>query len=158
MTDDAPFPFRPRDWVRPVGDHRTLGRVREVRWYDGRVHIDVVLYDLDGTRIGRSSPVMGGPRTFEPALEGADWERIAEPDFPLVPVPVRLEDGRTVVRYHTGDALPPVAYVPRRRTARPRVRDDGFRRALERIADGHNDPRALAAEALGRPTVGPGRG
>lgn len=49
----------------------------------GRMHVDVVLYDRDGSRLGRISPAMGGPRHFEPATDPDGWMVIEEPRFPL---------------------------------------------------------------------------
>jgi hypothetical protein len=43
--------------------------------------VDLVLYSRDGTRIGRESPAMGGPRNLEPACHLEFWSRIEKPDF-----------------------------------------------------------------------------
>jgi hypothetical protein len=49
----------------------------------GRTLVDVTIYALDGRRIGRESPAMGGPRHFEPACGVEGWTVIAKPGFPL---------------------------------------------------------------------------
>lgn len=49
----------------------------------GRMHVDVTLYERDGTRIGRRSPAMGGPTHFEPACDPECWVVIKRPRFPL---------------------------------------------------------------------------
>jgi len=43
--------------------------------------LDLVIFNRNGTRIGRQSPSMGGPRGFEPACSSQRWERIERPDF-----------------------------------------------------------------------------
>jgi len=43
--------------------------------------LDLVIFNRNGTRIGRQSPGMGGPRSFEPACSSQRWERIQRPDF-----------------------------------------------------------------------------
>lgn len=65
--------------------HPNLGKVKVCYW-DGCAEqwvMDVVLFDADGRCIGRESPPMGGPDSFEPAVPVEHWQRIAEPDFPL---------------------------------------------------------------------------
>jgi hypothetical protein len=59
------FPFRPGDWVSDQSGN--VAKVKGV-WEGkpGEVLIDLVLYNRSGERIGRDSPAMGGPRTFEP--------------------------------------------------------------------------------------------
>jgi len=42
-----------------------------------------VLYDRDGTKVGRKSPVGTGPKNFEPCCNQADWREVKEPQFPL---------------------------------------------------------------------------
>lgn len=65
--------------------HPEFGRVKECYW-DGCCKewvMDVVLYSPEGERIGRTSPAMGGPRHFEPAVPVEYWQRIQKPTFPL---------------------------------------------------------------------------
>lgn len=70
------------DWLFDGGNQ--IGRAKsDVYEVCGRMLIDVVLYDRDGTRIGRQSPAEGGPRHFEPALDPSEWTVIEKPRFPL---------------------------------------------------------------------------
>lgn len=155
MTHDtAPYPFKPGDWVAGKGDHSRIAKVKDVsRDLDGEVLLDLWIYRSDGTRIGRLSPALSGPKTFEPGCDAVAWERISKPTFPIK---IRWIDtaGRRVARHDAGPALVPANWTrptPRSRaTAQPS--DDQLRRALEAIAAGHNDPRSLAAEALGLKT------
>lgn len=48
------------------------------------VLLDLVFYQHDGTKMGRVSDAMGGPRGFEPACAGALWTCIQKPDFALL--------------------------------------------------------------------------
>lgn len=83
--EEPVLPISQGDWVAySNGINSTLGRVRSAYFSDGKVFMDVVLYDFDGRRIGRESPAMGGPRGFEPALEFDDgWQRVEVPRFPI---------------------------------------------------------------------------
>jgi len=45
--------------------------------------IDVTIFNTEGERVGRVSPPMGGPCSFEPACTASDWTVIEEPEFPL---------------------------------------------------------------------------
>lgn len=150
MTDDAPLPFRPRDWV-DCGSG-SVGKVKRVYRCNGEVLLDIVLYDRKGNLLGRSSPAEGGPRGFEPACPAEHFRRIAEPSFPLQLRWVPTERGSKVAEWHAGKALPPANWTPpKRRGGTVRLPpDDKLRRALEAIAAGHNDARALAAEVLGQ--------
>ena len=145
------FPFKPRDWVSD-----NSGRVARVRTvYEGspgEVLFDLVIYDREGTMVGRESPHMGGPRTFEPACATDGWHRISEPTFPIALKWVN-EGKRRTARYYAGDPLPPANWKKPKRRSRSRllgIINDPYRKALEKIADGHNDARGLAAETLGR--------
>lgn len=85
-TPTTPCPVEEKDWVieRDV-QHPQLGRVKE-RYWDSACSqwvMDVVLYSPDGQRLGRTSPAMGGPRSFEPAVPFEYWQRIEKPVFPL---------------------------------------------------------------------------
>lgn len=153
MPDDAPYPFKPRDWVACKGDHSRLAKVRGVaRDEKGNVLLDLWLYAADGSRVGRESPACGGPRTYEPSCDAEGWERISPPDFPVRICWVEDEHGRRVARHVAGTVLPPAEWrpsAPRVAAANP-PKDDRLRAALEAIAAGHNDPRRLAQEVLGR--------
>lgn len=156
-----PLPFKPGDWVASRGDHDRIARVRSVYRLDGEVCLDLVMYSPKGDRIGRESPALGGPRTFEPCCASDHWDRISDPRFPIPMMWVPDGDGRKVLRRVAGKVLPPAEYVPKPRKSSYRAKsDDGLRRALEAIADGHNDPRRLAEETLGRrqPGARPGDG
>lgn len=148
---EAPLPFKPKDWVAKIGDHGSIAQVKHVCRWEGEVFLDLVLYSPDGDKIGRESPAMGGPRTFEPMCDASGWERISEPSFPVQVQWAPRKDGVLTLRLYAGPALPPANYVPRRRkpvTLKP-VKDEALREALRKIADGHNDPRALAKAVLG---------
>ncbi|MBX8556958.1 hypothetical protein K5D56_26345 [Pseudomonas cichorii] len=85
-TPTTPCPLNGKDWVveRDV-QHPKLGKVKECYW-DGTEKcwvMDIVLFNADGDHIGRESPAMGGPKSFEPAVPVGYWQRIAEPNFPL---------------------------------------------------------------------------
>lgn len=69
--------FEAKQWVC---DGEQLGRIKEVE-IDGT--LDIVIYDRQGNRIGRSSPAMGGPRGFEPCCNPDTWAVIEAPHFPL---------------------------------------------------------------------------
>src|SRR3546814_7980180 len=147
--DDILFPFKPGDWVM-----NQAGRVATVKAIDhiaGETMFDLVLYSRTGAKIGRESPAMGGPRTFEPCCSLDGWERCVEPSFPLTLQWVTLSDGR-LVAMHWAKRLPPADWrKPKARARGLRISQDAdLRRALENIADGHNNPRQLAREVLGR--------
>lgn len=55
-----------------------LARVKHI-YDDGS--LDLVLYSRTGMRIGRESPAMGGPTSFEPYCNSELWEPIGEPKF-----------------------------------------------------------------------------
>lgn len=146
----GPFPFMPGDWIADEAER--VGRVKAVYGGEpGEVLLDIVLYDHHGERVGRMSPACGGPRTFEPACSGENWRRVQEPSFPLVPKWVE-DGGRYILKVSAGAALPPVAWTPKPKKSRyvPRRGEDRFKRALEQIADGHNDARQLAKATLKR--------
>lgn len=151
MSDERVFPFKPGDWVSNDADR--VAQVKSVYGEGDEVLLDLVLYDWKGDKVGRESPACGGPRTFEPACSAEGWERVAEPDFPIRPTWVPTADGSGLVsRMWAGERLPPANWKPRprRRTAVRPPQDDALRRALQAIADGHNDPRTLARTVLGR--------
>lgn len=85
-TPTTPCPFKKKDWVvERIVQHPGIGQVKDCYW-DGTEQdwvVDLVLFNADGRRIGRESPSMGGPKTFEPAVPVRHWDRITEPAFPL---------------------------------------------------------------------------
>ncbi|OUM00064.1 hypothetical protein [Variovorax sp. JS1663] len=73
----------PGTWVC---DGYRVAKVRDVHAPTGHEPggcYDLVLYARDGDRIGRESPVMGGPRGYEPFCSAENWREIEEPRFPL---------------------------------------------------------------------------
>lgn len=85
-TPTSNSPVQKKDWVMEKDvQHPLLGCVKDVYW-DGTCQqwvMDLVLYSADGTRVGRQSPAMGGPRSFEPALTCECYNRINKPRFPI---------------------------------------------------------------------------
>jgi hypothetical protein len=72
--------------------------------------------------------------------------------FPIEIKSIPIGNGRVTWKYWAGNTLPPANYVPRKRRGVIRAaEDDRLRKALQEIADGHNDPRALARSVLGKP-------
>lgn len=146
------FPFKPGDWVSDDVDQ--VARVKSV-WEGepGEVLLDLIMFNHAGDQLGRVSPVMGGPRTFEPACSSESWKRIKEPSFPIRMVWLPDGKGRKVARFWAGDRLPPASWTPRKRRlgrGAAAIADDRFRKAVEQIAAGHNDARQLAKDTLGR--------
>ena len=48
--------------------------------------VDVVYYDLDGSRIGRGSPTVGmanEPTSFDPCVDPTSFVKIRKPEFPV---------------------------------------------------------------------------
>lgn len=76
----------PGTWVvrRHSPDRPSIGRVADAYVCMGELSLDIVLYQHDGTKIGRESPAMGGPRGYEPACGADNWEPIETPDFDLL--------------------------------------------------------------------------
>lgn len=73
-----------QNWVASVGnsfDRPQIGRVREVH-FDGT--LDIVLFSHRGEKIGRVSPALNGPKSYEPCCSPENWEVIAEPDFNFI--------------------------------------------------------------------------
>jgi hypothetical protein len=89
------FDMHPGSWVM-CGEY--VAKVRDAFMGVGEnpgtyaPKLNLVLYALDGTRIGRASPRMGGPRDFEPACNVSLYEPIETPNFDL------LRRSRYVVR------------------------------------------------------------
>lgn len=147
------FPFRPRDWV--MDQSGRVATVKEIREYDGEILFDLVMYDHGGDKLGRVSPALGGPRTFEPMCSIEGWERVAAPTFPMVPKWVNQPDGTRRAMYWS-KPLPPANWKrPKARTGKlsagliKDIENERLRLALEKIAKGDNDPRTTAMQALG---------
>lgn len=113
------YPFRPGDWV--ATEHGRVAKVKHV-WSDGvaPVLLDLVIIDRRGKQVGRESPAMGGPRSFEPACDPEGWIRISEPTFPL-DLRWVTEDGVTTARWGTGRPLPPANWSPPERRSTPKA-------------------------------------
>lgn len=108
--------FRPGDWVSDNADR--IARVKDVHESsDGAVFLDLVMYNRKGDKLGRVSPAMGGPRSFEPWCELGSWRRVHAPKFPI-----SLSRVGYTIRPYAGDALPPADWTP------PRKRDREIRR------------------------------
>lgn len=76
--------YKPGDWVaekNAVMLQPALARVKDV--YEGEPFFDLVMYASDGTRLGRVTPAMGGPRNFEPYCSMDLYVPITRPSFPL---------------------------------------------------------------------------
>lgn len=92
FSQDDPHPegFAVGDWVAQFDCNPQRPRIAKVRdEYADPIDksqrlVDLVLYEHNGTRIGRESPACGGPRGFEPACPASRWTPIEEPDFPYL--------------------------------------------------------------------------
>jgi hypothetical protein len=158
MVAEEPYPFKPGDWVVDQGER--VAKVKGVSRFNGDVYLDLYIYANDGQRIGRQSPAMGGPKTYEPCCSAEGWSRLErEPDWPIKVQWVPDGSGRVTMQRWAGNRNPkPANYVPRKRKANwyrfQAVRDpsdESLRKALEEIANGHNDARRRAKDALGLP-------
>lgn len=153
---EQPYPFKPGDWV--VDDCERVAKVKGVSRYRGDVYLDLYIYSDRGERIGRQSPAMGGPRTFEPGCSAKGWSRLAgEPEWPITVKAIPDGKGKVTLSKWAGQRNPnPANYVPRKRAAYRFQRfldpsNERLRKALEDIANGHNDARRRAKDALGLP-------
>jgi len=73
---------QPGDWV-VNNDWGRIARIHRDSDYGDEPFVDLILYARDGTKIGRESPSMGGPKGFEPACSTEFWFVIRQPSFPL---------------------------------------------------------------------------
>lgn len=150
MTVDrfGPFPVKPRDWVADSSGR--IAQVKDVCFFEGEILLDLWMYSRDGDKLGRTSPVERGPRTYEPMCSWAGWFRIDEPSFPLDLEWVTGEDGKRMAEWGVGPKLPSREWVkkPRRNRFKTPAPRDEILEALKKIAAGHNDPRSLAASVL----------
>ena len=91
LDPEAILPVHNADWLVTT-DGSEIVKVKSVYSMDGQVYMDIYLYDHHGVRLPRRSPVMGGPRTFEPSIEfhADQWLRVAKPKFPLNNTPRRM--------------------------------------------------------------------
>jgi hypothetical protein len=115
FEDDPLAPARSGDWVESRYSDGKVGKIRSIYWSSGEWLIDLVIYSHRGDRVGRESPPMGGPRTFEPALPYNEWVRITAPVFPITLKWVPSDTGSHVAKYVSGGKpRPDGAYRPRR--------------------------------------------
>jgi hypothetical protein len=76
-----PLP-KPGAWVARLacdGIHPQVAKVRDV--YPEHNALNLIFYSSTGERIGRISPAMGGPKSFEPFCGADSWVEIEEPPF-----------------------------------------------------------------------------
>lgn len=106
--DDRVYPVKPGDWVAAKYDSSYVAKVRGVEFDSmaGEMIVDLVIYGRDGRKIGRESPALGGPRTYEPACSYSNWQRIEPPDFPLSLEWIENGDGTMTAGYTPGTPLP----------------------------------------------------
>jgi hypothetical protein len=138
-----------------------VATVKEIREFEGEIVFDLIMYDRDGEKIGRTSPALGGPTTFEPMCSIEGWDRVVQPTFPMEPQWVVQSDGTRVAMLWSA-RLPPANWKkPKPRTRGlpaslvRNIENERLRNALEKIASGDNDPRTTAREALGWTISGP---
>ena len=104
---DLHVPYSKGDWLETTGDGSLqIAQVRQAYWnrsLDGelRLYGDLWLYNYNGDRTGRESPSMGGPRTYEPACDLSDFQRIEEPEFPIGLHPHNIGETTYTYRYMT---------------------------------------------------------
>jgi hypothetical protein len=129
--DETPLPVAAGDWVATIdGLTFEIGKVKSSYRFEGQVLIDLVLYDVAGNRVGRTSPAMGGPRTFEPAmLYTGVFRRIEPPRFPIARTMRGKPTDRAGWNQIVYDHHPSVVDKAERRTALKRSRpSNGGRR------------------------------
>jgi hypothetical protein len=144
------------DWIESTGDGQPrIGKVVNSTWYvdaDGvrQCMIDMALFAYSGDRIGRESPVLGGPRTYEPWITyTGEWRRIEKPEFPISLGWVPMEDGSAQFRWVTG-----AKHLEDRSTAPRKKITAGRGRVIPKSLDSDYDPeleirtRRMAAQEL----------
>lgn len=120
MSEEEVYPVKKSDWVR--NDAGRVATVKDVYWLDGEVLVDLYLYDDYGEKTGRESPILGGPRTYEPSCSWENWHRITPPEFPYrIVLGEPDEKGyRTAEKCFGEKRLPDRTFVKRRR--KPKVK------------------------------------
>lgn len=152
-TEQFPLtlPVKPGDWVASHNNAGYVAKVKNVVRYKDEVLVDLILFSRTGERIGRESPAMGGPRTYEPSCDYANWHRISKPEFPITLKWIPTEDGRVTGAYHHGaQQLPDRAWVrPMPRAAggiaktsnfNPEMEAAALRRAAQEMRDAARNP------------------
>ena len=146
-----PLPAKPGDWVMGPPENPCVAKVKDICWFDGQVHVDLVFHDWNGHRIGRKSPACGGPRTYEPMVPWQGWHRIRKPVFPILAKWLPNENGSSSLGYDTGLPLPDRSWIRIEKQVREAMTPsscDLLLTACRAIAAGHNDPRTLAIQTL----------
>lgn len=153
------LPFKPGDWVH---DNTRVAKVKDVYACssNGEVLLDLYIYNLDGDRLGRTSPALGGPKTYEPCCSAKNWIRIPRPSFPLKLAWISdpAKPGVKTMGYWFGNPLPPAKWA--KPPKRPKAKLDSkwqdvpsfSREQLDHLVDlftGANDPmsQSIAATA-----------
>ncbi len=103
------LPVRPKDWIS--NEAGRVAMVKAVDVIDGKVVVDLWLYDDRGRRTGRESPVCGGPRTFEPSCDWIGWHRIDKPTFPVPIKWVPNDEGGVTAAKVAGKRMPDREWV-----------------------------------------------
>lgn len=180
MTTDPILPVVQGDWVASL-PNRTfqVGRVRGAHYDKGEVFIDLILFDASGVQVGRVSPHMGGPKSFEPWVQyTGNFRRIAKPDFPLTrksySIPTKKKkNGNVMHRVHFDYDLSVIIKPERTKTvkrgqprwmtriaptslpkSRMNINMDGEISALRRAAQELRDmAKKIAASEVGRRTM-----
>lgn len=81
--------MKPGNWVAEKeglgNDQRSprIDKVQDAYVFDKEALIDIVIFDCNGSKIGRESEPCGGPTSFEPACLAVDYTVIVKPIFPL---------------------------------------------------------------------------
>jgi len=81
-------PFKKGQWIGDKDDELTpiFGVVKDC-YPEGEdpnlFLLDLYVYNPQGIKIGRRSPAMGGPTSFEPCISAERFKEIEEPNFPL---------------------------------------------------------------------------
>ncbi len=103
------FPVKPGDWISTESGR--VAKVKGIYRVGGALCVDLWIYGDKGERIGRESPVCGGPRTFEPACDWEGWFRIDEPAFPVRFKWVPDGKGKVTAQKVAGKRLPDRAWL-----------------------------------------------
>lgn len=75
--------FNPNVWVVSK-DWDKIARIKNVHVEKNAiVALDLVFFNRNGDRLGRVSPALGGPVSYEPCCGADQWIAIREPAFPL---------------------------------------------------------------------------
>jgi hypothetical protein len=124
---DGTLPLRGNCWVmQGSGTNIRIAKVRACYRSGGEVLLDLWMYSTEGEKLGRLSPALGGPSSFEPACTLDGWVRIEEPRFPLVQSWMPTGDGAQAAGYAGTRVIPFGSFspqAPKPRAASPRRSD-----------------------------------